>query len=119
MDVAMADRRSGAVFGRYLLGRAPSERAVDLFARAVAMLPPLDARDARLAALVCTYRILTGPLDGALALLRPGSGVRRRSYIMLAVLAPTDRLIAWLRRRPLVFAASLPRGCFSPIRTSD
>ena len=85
-DSAMTDLEQGMAFGRYLLGDAPSEDALRLFVRAAATLPPLDQREARLAAFLLRNRWAIGPVDAALALMRPASPVRGRIFLMLAVL---------------------------------
>jgi len=85
-DSAMTDLEQGMAFGRYLLGDAPSEDALRLFVRAAATLPPLDQREARLAAFLLRNRWAIGPVDAALALMRSGSPVRGRIFLMLAVL---------------------------------
>ena len=85
-DSATRDLEQGMAFGRYLLGEPPSEDALQLFVRAAATLPPLDEREARLLAFLLRNRWAIGPVDAALALIRPASPVRGRIFLMLAVL---------------------------------
>jgi len=86
VDSATTDLEQGIAFGRYLLGTAPSEDALRLFERAAARLPPLDDRETRLVAFLLRNRWAIGPVDAALALIRPASPVRGRVFLMLAVL---------------------------------
>jgi hypothetical protein len=85
-DSATTDLEQGMAFGRYLLGDPPSEDALRLFVRAAGTLPPLDGRDPRLMAFLLRNRWAIGPVDAALALIRPASPVRGRIFLMLAVL---------------------------------
>lgn len=81
-----AENQTAIVLGRYLIGVAPGDRAIELFVRAVARLPAPDARDQRLLSLILAHPSLTGIIDAGLALRAPESAVRRRMLIMLAVL---------------------------------
>jgi hypothetical protein len=83
---ATTDLEQGMAFGRYLLGAPPSEDALRLFERAAARLPPLEDRETRLVAFLLRNGWAIGPVDAALALIRPASPVRGRVFLMLAVL---------------------------------
>jgi len=104
-DVAL--QREAGVVARRLIGRdaTPAERM--RYAEAVARRGiPLTAREARLWQRVIAHPRLFNSVDGALALVRPTSGIRQRGYIMLAVLEASpqhvDLFLARERARPLV-----------------
>jgi len=79
--------REAAVFGRYILGRDVDQRAVALYARALAVCNAgWDQRDAGVVAFALRRPWALGALDGALALVRPRSLLRKKLLLMAAVL---------------------------------
>lgn len=92
-------------FGRYIVGREITERAAELYARALADTGE-TGRDA-VAIFAAQHEWSVGPLDAALALVRPGAPLRRRLLLMAAILeAQTDYCDDFLplERRPLYAA---------------
>lgn len=80
-------RREAEVFGCYLVGSPISPAAVDLYDRASRVRTiPVPPSDARLIAFMLRNRRLVGPIDGALALVRPQSAVRKKLLLMAAIL---------------------------------
>jgi hypothetical protein len=75
------------VFGKYLIGQAPNEEAVLLYSRAMrATHAKLDETDIKLLQLVMAHPRLLGFIDAGLPFYKPYSEVRRRLYVMLAIL---------------------------------
>lgn len=74
-------------FARYLIGHMPHAHAIILFTEAMAdVSAPISTHDKKLLAFILKHPWAIGPIDGALALLRPQSEVRRRIYIMFSIL---------------------------------
>jgi hypothetical protein len=75
------------VFGSYLLGQPPSAAATKLYVQAMTANPGnQSARDIKLLAFVARHRWSLGFIDAGLAFVRPGAEVRRRLYVMFAIL---------------------------------
>jgi hypothetical protein len=73
------------IFGRYLVGTQPDKRAVDLYVKAMTGTNAKGA-DATLLQYLQKHPRSVGLIDGGLALVSPQSEVRRRLYIMFAIL---------------------------------
>lgn len=70
----------------YLVGRAATPEAIMLYARArTELLLPLTAEEQRLWSRCLKHRILLPLVDAALAF-RKESGIRRRLFVLLAIL---------------------------------
>lgn len=75
------------LLGRYLIGVTPNAAAKTLYAKAMSTIPvEMDAADARLWNIIVRWPFTLTFIDGALALLKPYSSIRRKIYTMLAVL---------------------------------
>jgi hypothetical protein len=90
-------------FARYLVGAAPSDEIAERYARAVRRDPPAaGARDARLVDFARRRPWSIPLLDAALALRDPHAELRRRLYLMFAILESTpehhDRFLPAARR---------------------
>jgi hypothetical protein len=85
---APADTRTEAlVFGRYLGGSVPDERAVTLYMKAMELRPVhLSARDAKIIRFVLRHRWALGFADSALAFNEPRSALRQKLLVMTAIL---------------------------------
>ncbi|MDB5184913.1 MAG: hypothetical protein JWN38_721 [Candidatus Saccharibacteria bacterium] len=93
-------------FAQYLVHADPTPHAIQLYRQALAQKVPLDAKDTRLLALVDRHPSLLGLVDAALPLLKPYSEVRRRLYLMLAILEASPEYyqsFVPLERPPLYF----------------
>jgi len=79
------------MFGRYLIGGAPSPEAVGRYVEACgAIFPtPPDRGDAVLLDFVRRHPWAIGPLDAASGMVAPGSAIRGRLLLMLALLETT------------------------------
>ena len=74
-------------FARYLVGAAPDARVKALYARALAAGgPPTRPRDEALLRFAVARRRGLGLLDAGLALTDPDAELRRRLYLMFAIL---------------------------------
>jgi hypothetical protein len=102
-DEALA--REAAALGAHLAGGPVEAAALERYARGVrAGLAPLDGRERRLLELGVRHPLLLGPLDAAAALRAPQGGLRRRFFLMFAVLEATPehaRLYLPARTGPL------------------
>jgi len=75
------------LFGRYYLRQEPSREAIKLYEQAIAARPTnVTQQDARLMEFALAHAWLLGCLDGGLALARPHAELRRRLFIMFAIL---------------------------------
>jgi hypothetical protein len=104
-DIAL--QHEAGVIARCLIGVDPTGAERMRYAEAVAaQAVPLTDRERRLWRRMLAQPLLFNAVDGALALVRPGSGIRQRSYTMLAVLETTptyaDLFLARARPRPRV-----------------
>ena len=84
------------VLSRYLTGKEIPERAVGLYTDALSKLGLLDLgpEGNRLWKRMMQYPYIIGPIDSALALDQPHSPVRKRIYVMLAILETQPELSA-------------------------
>lgn len=104
-------------FARYLVGADADERVRAVYARALASTSPaLRPRDAALLRFASARRRGLGLLDAGLALTDPNAELRRRLYLMFAILEASpehhDRFLP-VRRGPLfslVVIAAAARG---------
>ena len=77
------------IFSSYLIGCEPTKMAVRLYTKATSIKIEASPSDVRLLQFAHKHPAWIGALDGGLALLRPHSEVRRRIYIMFAILEAT------------------------------
>jgi hypothetical protein len=115
-------QHEAGVIARCLIGRDPTDAERMRYAEAVtARAVPLTAREARLWRRTIAHPRLFNPVDAALALRRPTSGIRQRGYIMLAVLeaspAHADLFLARERTRALVALSVLAAVASGALRT--
>jgi hypothetical protein len=73
------------IFARYLIKRQPTSGVIKLYERGVSQNKP-GASDEKLLAFLRRHPRLTGLVDAGLVFYRPHSEVRRRIYVMLAIL---------------------------------
>jgi hypothetical protein len=82
--------------GLYLLGRWPSPQEAERYLRAHQMLDlQLDGYEASLLRLALSNRLLSGMVDGGLAVIRPTSAIRRKFFVMLAILEASPQSSRW------------------------
>jgi hypothetical protein len=75
------------VFGRYLLKQSPDAQTKERYAVAMARsVQPITSQDSKLLQFCVAHPGAIGAVDGGLALTQPTSEIRRRLYIMFAVL---------------------------------
>lgn len=74
-------------FGHYVVGHQPSQTIISLYKKAVSS-PDLaiDVTDQKLLAFVHRYPYLIGLIDAGLPFYKPYSEVRRRLYLILAIM---------------------------------
>jgi hypothetical protein len=109
------------VVARRLIGRDPTDAERVRYADAVTrQAVPLSDRETRLWQRMLARPRLFNAVDGALALVRPTSGIRQRGYTMLAVLEASpehiDLFLARERARPLVALSLLAAGAVGILR---
>lgn len=76
-----------AVFSRYLIKKLPNQTATQVYVKAMkAHRQSLETKDQKLLAFVIAHPWSLGFIDAGLPFYRPYSEVRRRLYIMLAIL---------------------------------
>lgn len=79
--------KEAVVFTRHIIGQGPSDTAVKLYTRAIEQQKDtLSKDDERLLDIVDKHPSITPYLDAGLAFLKPHSEVRRRLYLMFAIL---------------------------------
>jgi hypothetical protein len=104
-----ADARTEAVvFGRYLGGSVPDERAVALYVKAMELRPVhRSARDDEIIRFVLRHPWALGLADSALAVSEPRSALRQKLLMMTAI----------LETRPALADLFLPRerSVFYPV----
>ncbi len=101
LDVAL--QHEAGVVARCLIGCDATDDERSRYAEAVARRAvPLTEREARLWRRMIVRPWLFNAVDGALALVRPASGIRQRGYVMLAVLeaSPQHADLFLARERP-------------------
>lgn len=74
------------IFSKYLIGELPSRQAIIIYEQAVEDAPLIDAVDKRLIYFATEHPKFIGLLDSALAFIKPYSELRRRLYVMFAIL---------------------------------
>ena len=75
------------LLGRYLISISPNNRVKVLYAKAMSTINiQMDPVDQRLWNMIMHYPFTLRIIDSGLAVIRPNSGVRRKIYIMLAIL---------------------------------
>lgn len=75
------------IFGRYLLGLSPNHTVKKLYNHAIqATSPTITASDKKLLTFVLKNNRSIGLVDSGLAFLNPGSELRRRLFILFAIL---------------------------------
>jgi hypothetical protein len=75
------------IFGQYLLKRAPGEAAKTLYSQAISSTSvTIEINDQKLLRFVLHNTWSIGLVDSGLALLNPGSEVRRRLYMLFCIL---------------------------------
>ena len=75
------------IFGRYLLKQTPHDDIVSLYERAMqANNGNPDQQDIKILAFIGKHPWALSSIDGALALLKPNSEVRRGLYVMFSIL---------------------------------
>ena len=89
---ALTPQQEAEWIGRYLLGESPDEAEKELYVRALATLQlSLDPDEDTLWRLALRSRLLTSLIDAGLALTRPASPIRKKIYLMLAILEASPR----------------------------
>ena len=78
-------RLQAMIFGKYLIGEAPCESAIKLYIKTI-IEPSLPKNEQRIFNLVLRYNWLLGFIDAGYALTKPDAELRRRIYIMFAIL---------------------------------
>ncbi len=78
--------QEAAHFASYFLKDSSSKAVIDLYEKALTDCPVPSERDKKLLAFIAKNPSLTGLVDAALAFTDPHSEVRRRLYIMFAIL---------------------------------
>lgn len=83
-----ADRlaHQAVIFTKYLISKQPNTQSITLYSRAIAQGGELDGYDLKLLSFVQRHPFWVGCVDGGLALVNPHSEVRRRIYVMFAIL---------------------------------
>jgi hypothetical protein len=80
-------RQEAGLFGHYLIGKAPTEAAAELYVRAMENFSgTVSRRDERLLGIVRRRPWLLGLVDAGLCWTDGASDVRRRLYVMLSIL---------------------------------
>ncbi len=76
-----------SLLGSYLLGKQPSSFAIDLYLEAMQRNSiTLTMDEEKLLEFILNNPWSIGMVDGALALLKPQSAIRRKLFVMLAIL---------------------------------
>ncbi len=78
--------RQAEVLGRYFLKKHPTDKIKHLYAEIIGKSKGLSRQDQRLLLFATKHHRSLGLIDAGLALMRPDSEVRRRLYIMFALL---------------------------------
>ena len=86
MDTLDTTTHQAAIFTKYLIGKQPDVQSISLYSQAVAHGASSNASDLKILAFIQKHPFWIGCVDGGLALVSPHSEVRRRIYIMFAIL---------------------------------
>ena len=88
--LTLSPRDEARVISHYLIGAEPSEQSIALYVNAIrAESSPPSHSDRKLIAVAHKRPGFLGLLDAGLALLRPQALLRRRIYLMFAILEAT------------------------------
>lgn len=80
-------KHEARIFGRYLLGETPHDKACQLYVQALAASPTkISARDEKLLAFVRSHPQSVGLVDAGLSMVNGNSEVRRRAHLMFSIL---------------------------------
>src|SRR5687768_6123484 len=80
-------RQEALVFGKYLVGQVPDEHSIGLYSDAMKKAPvPLSVKEQRLVRFMVRNKWSVGLVDAALAMFGKNSNVRRKLFVMLAIL---------------------------------
>lgn len=91
-------KKEAKCFARYLVGQEPSRQIVTRYTEALAYNPPsISATDLHLLEFIRKHPWSLGCIEAGLAIRHPHSEIRRRLYIMLAILESSpDHTTAFL-----------------------
>jgi len=78
-------------FARYLVGEPPDDSVRERYVRAIAKGPPVTPRDTALLRFALARPRALAALDAGLAVLEPHAELRRRLYLMYALLETSPR----------------------------
>lgn len=78
-----------SIFTYYLIRRVPSNATITLYNKAVRQGDKLSSRDERLLRFILRHPRLLPSIDAGLALIHPHSEIRRRLYVLFAILEST------------------------------
>jgi hypothetical protein len=98
------------LFGTYYVGHAPSRAAVDLYMRAMQTRhTSITERDAKILVFALHHPKSLGCIDAGLALIRPQAELRRRLFIMFAVLESLPEYCDYFlpQQRSLLYLAAI------------
>jgi hypothetical protein len=96
--------KEAAIFSKYLINALPTQADIKLYKDAVASSPSISKSDQKLLAYIHKHPWSLRFIDAALPFYRPHSEVRRRIYLILAILeASPDHSDAFIpnRKSPL------------------
>ena len=78
--------QQATIFSHYLLKQSPSPKAIQLYKDSVGDIIQISSLDRKLFRYIEQHPLSIGFIDAALPLYSPHSEVRRRLYLMLAIL---------------------------------
>lgn len=108
------------IFGKYLINQSPSQNIKLLFTKAALVDNSISVQDKKLLNFIIKNTWSIGLIDSGLAILNPKSEVRRRLYIMFAILESSPEhndYFLTIKRRPLYFLIILLSGIRSFIKS--
>ena len=80
-------KREAEIISLYLIGESPSEKEVGLYEEALMKKGiTLNSKEEKLWQLLIRFPFLIGFIDGGLYFIDPTSNIRKKMYIMLAIL---------------------------------
>ncbi|MBI2271389.1 MAG: hypothetical protein HYU69_13680 [Bacteroidetes bacterium] len=110
------------IFGRYLLGLSPNNTVKKLYAHAIQSTNPICAvADRKLLTFALKNNWSIGLIDSGLAFLEPGSELRRRLYILFAIMESTPEYADHFltrKRNPVYLIIVLLSGIRAVIKTT-
>lgn len=92
MEIGLANNsglvhKEAEVFCRYISGKKATDQSITLYSIAITKRPLLfDAKDERILRFILSKPFFIGFVDGAMAFFKKESAVRKRIFIMLAIL---------------------------------